>query len=74
MDVARARRLRTLTNPSVEKYCIFNFYPMYDDSYPIFNKKHLSRISKEAGKEIKGPNISLRINDYYFDIYVVKVE
>lgn len=68
------RRLRTLTNPSAKKYCVFNFYPMYDDSYTIFNKKHLSRISKEVGKEIKGPNISIRINDYYFDIYVVKIE
>ena len=66
-------RLRRYCDKESKKFCIFAFYPLYGNSYPTFNRFHLSRISVTLGKEIKGPDIHFRVSDGFFDIYVVKV-
>lgn len=66
-------RLRNYTVGSSKRYCIFAFYPLYDDSYSTFNRIHLSRISEVLGRKIKGPEIHIPIHDAFFDIYFVSV-
>lgn len=66
-------RLKTIKDPKAKKFVMFAFYPMYDDSYRVFSRKHLSRISKAAGKRISKPEISLRVKDASFDIYLIEI-
>ena len=48
-------------------------FSILTNSYPIFNRVHLSKISDTLGKEIKEPNIHLVVSDGFFDIYFVQL-
>ena len=41
-------RMNTIKDPKAKKFVMFAFSPMYDDSYEVFSRKHLSRIAKAA--------------------------
>ena len=64
------KRLRNLPSNS-RRYVLFSFLPIYPDSYPIFNERHLSRISKEVGRRIERPSISIPLKEGSFDLYLV---
>jgi len=66
-------RLKAIKDPKARKVVMFAFYPMYDDSYRIFNRRHLPRIAEAADKEVSKPDISLRVKDAYFDIYLIEI-
>ena len=66
-------RLRKYSAKESKKFCIFAFYPLYDNSYPTFNRVHLSKISDTLGMEIRGPNIHLRVDEGFFDIYFIQI-
>ena len=66
-------RLRKYSPKESKKFCIFAFYPLYENSYPIFNRVHLSKISDTLGMEIKKPQIHLMMEDGFFDIYFIQI-
>jgi len=66
-------RLRRYCDKDSKKFCIFAFYPLYGNSYPTFNRVHLSRISDTLGMEIKGPDVHLGVSDGFFDIYFLQI-
>ena len=66
-------RLKTIKDLKSKKFVLFAFYPMYDDSYEIFNRVHLPRIARAADKDVNRPDISLKVEDAYFDIYLIEV-
>lgn len=66
-------RLKTIEDPKARKIIMFAFYPIYDDSYMIFNRRHLHRIAEAADKEINKPEISLSVKDAYFNIYLIEI-
>ena len=66
-------RLRKYSAKESKKFCIFAFYPLYDNSYPTFNRVHLSKISDTLGMEIKRPNIHLKVEEGFFDIYFIQI-
>ena len=55
------------------KYVLFVFYPMYPESYPIFNRKHLPRISEAADKEVVSPSRSVQVGDASLDLYFIEL-
>lgn len=66
-------RLRRYCGKESKKFCIFAFYPLYDNSYPTFHRVHLSRISDTLGMVIKGPDIHLGVSNGFFDIYFAQI-
>lgn len=66
-------RLKAVKDPRARKVIMFTFYPIYDDSYMIFNRRHLSRIAEAADKEVNKPEISLRVKDAYFNLYLIEI-
>ena len=67
------RRLRKKAPKDGRKYVLFAFYPMFPESYNIFNKKHLPRISEVSSKEIASPSKSIRVGDASFDLYLIEL-
>ncbi|MCW4046402.1 MAG: hypothetical protein NWE99_02415 [Candidatus Bathyarchaeota archaeon] len=66
-------RLKKISDLGCRKFVLFAFYPMYEESYETFVSKHLSRVVEAAGKRISSPEISIRIRDASFDIYIVEL-
>lgn len=71
--VGDIERLRGQAPRKARKYVLFAFYPMYRESYGIFNKRHLPKISKAAEKEITSPNRSIKVGEASFDIYLIEL-
>jgi len=66
-------RLKKIKNAKCRKLVLFAFYPMYEESYRTFISKHLPRIAEASGKNINRPEISLKVGDANFDVYIVEV-
>ena len=67
------RRLKDQAPKNAKKYVLFAFYPMYSESYAIFNEKHLPKISKASGKRVTSPSRNIQVRDASFDIYLIKL-
>ena len=67
-------RLRRIKDRSSIKLVLFAFFPLYADSYKLFNSKHLSRIFGKIGREISMPDIRIQINDAFFEVYISIIE
>jgi len=67
-----ANRLQKIKSPNCRKFVMFAFYPIYEDSHEFFNK-HLPRISKAVGKEVKKPQISVSAGNAHFDLFLVEL-
>lgn len=68
-----ANRLKEHAPKDARKYVLFAFYPMYRESYRIFNKMHLPKISKACGRKITSPSRSIKIGEASFDIYLIEL-
>lgn len=68
------RRLKEIRTQNAQKYILFAFYPMYDDRYRIFNTKHLPRIAEALGNAIHSPDVHLKTDEGFFDIYLKNVK
>lgn len=66
-------RLSKLSLGHALRFGLLVFYPMYPESYPIFNRYHLSRLCEAAGRDIKEPSRRISVGDAYVDIYLVEV-
>jgi len=71
--VGDIERLKSRVPQNERKYVLFAFYPMYHESYSIFNQRHLPKISKAAGKKITSPNRSIKVGEASFDIYLIEL-
>lgn len=67
------KRLKVQAPKNAKRYVLFAFYPMYSESYAVFNKKHLPRISKASSTMLTSPSRSIPIRDASFDIYLLKL-
>lgn len=67
------RRLKQKAPKYSRKRVLFAFYPMYPESYSIFNRKHLPRISEASDKEIVSPSKSIQVGDASFDLYFIEL-
>jgi len=66
------RRLRQITKEKMRRFVMFAFYPIYAESYGIFNRIHLKRISEEIGEDIKRPAITVRVGEADFNVYAAE--
>ncbi len=66
-DVKRLKRISS----AYGKYVLFAFYPMYPESYRVFDRKHIPRIAQACGMETISPLIALPVGDALFDVYIV---
>lgn len=66
-------RLKERTPKNAKKYVLFAFYPMYSESYAIFNERHLPKISEASGKRVTSPSRSIRVGGASFDIYLIEL-
>ena len=69
-DIAR---LREYISPPSLGYGLLAFYPMYPESYAVFNRSHLSRLSHTLGRDIEGPSRKIAVGDASFDLYLIRV-
>lgn len=67
------KRLKKISAQNAQKYVLFAFYPMYEDSYHVFNTVHLPRIAKALGKAIHSSDLHLKTDDGFFDVYLENV-
>lgn len=51
-----------------KKFIVFAFYPIYQESYRLFDE-HLQKISKD----IKEPEINVKIGEADFNLYIFEV-
>lgn len=65
------RRLKRIQGKHIRRIVVFAFYPIYSESYPVLERTHLSRISREIGKNIKNPAFSIKVQDSDFSVYIV---
>lgn len=71
--IADIERLKAIKDPKAKKFVMFAFYPIYDDSHRFFDRRHMPRIAEAANKKVNKPDISLRVKDAYFNIYLIDV-
>ncbi|KKN47331.1 hypothetical protein LCGC14_0663900 [marine sediment metagenome] len=65
--------INRLKNIKGKKFVMFAIYPIYPENYALFNNIHLQKISDKVGKDIKMPEISLKIGEADFNLYIFKV-
>jgi hypothetical protein len=66
-------RLKEWVSPPAHRLGLFAFYPLYPESWGIFKRYHLSRLSNAVGRDIVGPSKRIQVGDANFDIYLVEV-
>lgn len=66
-------RLSKLPLGSALRFGLLVFYPIYAESYPIFKRYHLRRLSEAVARDIDEPSRRICVGDAYFDIYLVEV-
>lgn len=66
-------RLCKLPLGTALKFGLLALYPMYPESYAIFNRYHLRRLCEATGREIEEPSRKIAVGDAYFDIYLLEV-
>ena len=67
------KKLKERAPKNTRKYILFAFYSMYRESYGIFNKIHLPKISRACGREITSPNRKIHVGEASFYLYLVEL-